>query len=256
MKIISVVLAILCTLTVNSQKSTEKIPTYFGIQIRPVFPTQFIGESETFFQQNNPERIYAWTNIIQKTGYSYGATVRVGLTRLIALETGINLTHRKFDLTMSVPDSALYGTNSLELVTYDIPINALFYIKLSDQWYSNASLGLALNFFTRNIKTTTYVSEETYFTHTGYLNKSMGLDFNANFGFEFRTKKSGFFYLGGSGRVPFKPIFTLVAEYRDQGNVSSFYADIDGSFLSADFKYFFPNIRNKGLQFNKGPIVQ
>jgi hypothetical protein len=60
--------------------------------------------------------------------------------------------------------------------------------------------------------------------------------------------------LGGSARVPFSPVFDIVANYQWQGNLIQAIGEVDGSFLAIDFKYFFPNIKNKGPQFIEGPI--
>lgn len=256
MKIFLIIFVSLFTFGLNAQEKKERVPSYFGLQIRPVFPTRFIGNPELNIEQTDPESVYITTTLSQKIGYSFGATVRAGLTKLIALETGINFTQRNFDITMSVPDSSISGTNDLSFITYDIPINALFYIRLADKWYMNASLGFAVNFAPTHVGVQTNPVGIHYFTHTGILQSKVGFDLNANIGFEFRTEKSGFFYLGGSGRVPFAPIFTLATNYRYQGYNSSIYGEVDGSFLSIDFKYFFPNIRNKGNQFKHGPIVQ
>lgn len=255
-KIFLIAILSLITTGISAQQKKERVPSYFGLQVRPVFPTHFIGESVLNMVQNDPDQVYITTTISQKLGYSFGATVRAGLTKLIALETGINFTQRNFDIEMAVPDSSIYASNDLSFINYDIPINALFYIRLTERWYMNASLGVALDFSPTHVGVQTNPFGSHYFTHTGIVNSKFGFDMNANIGFEFRTEKSGFFYLGGSGRVPFKPIFTLATNYRYQGISSSIYGDVDGSFLSIDFKYFFPNIANKGEQFHKGPIVQ
>ena len=256
MKIFLLIFVSFITFGVSAQEKKERVPSYFGLQVRPVFPTRFIGNPELKIEQTDPESVYITTTLSQKIGYSFGATVRAGLTKLIALETGINFTQRNFDIEMAVPDSSISGTNDLSFISYDIPINALFYIRLADKWYMNASLGVAINFAPTHVGVQTNPVGIHYFTHTGILQNKVGFDLNANVGFEFRTEKSGFFYLGGSGRVPFAPIFTLATNYRFQGYNSSIYGDVDGSFLSIDFKYFFPNIKNKGTQFQHGPIVQ
>jgi hypothetical protein len=237
---------IACYITINAQRS---VPSYFGIQIKPIFPTRFIGsptltlEKETFS-----------TTITQKTGYSFGGTVRVGITNLIALETGINFNQRYFNIDMSVADSGVYAKNDLAFISYDVPINGLVYVQLTDNFYMNASLGIALNFKPSHVGIVTNPGGSFSFTHTGLVTRKSGLDLNANFGFEFRTKRSGFFYLGGSGRVPFQPVFDLIAQYKYQGNKIDMRGEVDGSFLSIDFKYFFPNIKNSGMQFQNGPI--
>lgn len=234
----------------------EKVPSYFGFQVRPVFPTRFIGNPITEFRSGSEEPLLLTTKFSQKLGYSFGATVRAGLTKLIALETGINYTQRNFDIEMALPDSSIFGQNSLGFINYDIPINALFYIRLSERWYMNASLGIAVTFAPTHVEAETNPISIHYFKQTGFVDNKVGLDANANVGFEFRTEKSGFFYIGGSGRVPFKPIFSLFSEHHYQGYHTYSKAPVDGSFLSIDFKYFFPNIANKGVQFKEGPINQ
>jgi hypothetical protein len=249
---VTIILTFLVTKVAFSQLNKpkkEKFPSYFGVQVRPVFPTQFIGEPITVLTID-----YFTTTITQKTGYSFGGTVRAGLTKLLALETGINFTQRNFNISMEIPDSNLYAKNDISFISYDIPINGLVYIQLSEKFYMNTSLGIALTFKPTDVGVLTLPGGTHSFTHTGYSQRKAGIDLNANFGFEYRTEKSGFFYIGGSARVPFNSVFTMVAQYKNQGNEKTVQGEIDGSFLALDFKYFFPNIKNKGPQFQQGPI--
>lgn len=247
--ILSSLLISVSAFTQTKPRKKERFPSYFGLQVRQVFPTRFIGEPVTSLSKDE----YA-TSISQKIGYSFGGTVRAGLTKLLALETGINFTQRNFDVTMSVADSGVYAKNDLSFICYDIPINGLVYIQLSEQFYMNASLGVALTFKPTNVGILTLPGGSYSFTHTGRVARKTGFDLNANIGFEYRTEKIGFFYIGGSARVPFKPVFDLISEYKYQGYSTKVYGEVDGSFLSIDFKYFFPNINNRGVQFQEGPI--
>lgn len=233
----------------HAQVKKVRPPSYFGLQVRPVFPTQFIGTNSLSFSNDGFN-----TTISQRMGYSFGGTVRVGVTELIAFETGINFTQRYYDITYSVPDSNIAGTGGFGFVEYDVPLNALFYIRLSEKWYMNASLGLTASYKPTNVQTIETGTGYNQFIYTGIVRSKASIDANANFGFEFRTEKKGFFYVGGSARVPFAPLFDLVATYKWQGKLNRSYSGMDGSFLAIDFKYFFPNIRNKGLQFQEGPI--
>jgi hypothetical protein len=227
----------------------RNVPSYFGIQLKPIFPTRFIGEPT--LSLNDKEFS---TTITQKTGYSFGGTIRAGITPLISLETGINFNQRYFNIDMSIADSGVFAKNDLSFISYDIPINGLVYVQLTEEFYMNASLGLALVFKPTHIGTVTNPGGSFSFTHTGLVNRKTAFELNANFGFEYRTKKWGFFYIGGTGRVPFSPIFDLIAQYKYQGYKINTRGEVDGSFLSIDFKYFFPNIKNSGLQFQNGPI--
>jgi hypothetical protein len=250
MKIYLILLTVLCCSFAFSQDVKKNPPSYFGLQVRPVFPTSFIGSRTLSLSKDGFE-----SSITQKMGYSFGGTVRVGLTKLVSLETGINFTERNFDLTMAVPDSNAYATSEMSFIEYDVPLNALFYIQLADSWYMNASIGFAITYKPTHVGVFNSPGGYHSFMMTGLTRGKVGIDANANIGFEFRTKKKGFFYLGGSARVPFKPLFDLVADYQWQGDIVRTYGEVDGSFLAIDFKYFFPNIKNKGVQFKDGPIL-
>ena len=240
---------IMIALSSVGQIKKTNVPSYFGIQVRPVFPTRFIGTPEVTSEQNG----FQFT-MSQKMGYSFGAIVRVGLTKTLAIETGINKTRRNFDISLAVPDSSIAENTTMGFEEFDIPINSLFYVQLSEQWFMNASLGFLLTYKPSETEVVVQPGGLHRFQFIGLRNGIFDVDANANIGFEFRTEKAGIFYLGGSGRVPFSPLMDMVARYNYQGITTQIVEPIDGSFLSIDFKYFFPNIKNKGEQFKPGPI--
>ena len=249
MKIACYIIILLVSLTSLAQEKTDKLPTYFGLQVRPVFPTKFIGDKITTLSGDGFE-----SSITQRLGFGFGGTVRASITKLIAFESGINFTQRHFDLTVALPDSNVFAEKSMTFIEYDVPINVLIYIQLSDNVYMNASLGATVSYKPTDTWVQLRPGNNHQFDLYAVRNKSVGLDLNANFGFEYRTQKSGFFYVGGSARVPFAPLFTYAAFYNYDANTNLLQGDVDGSFLTIDFKYFFPLIKNKGRQFLKGPI--
>jgi hypothetical protein len=248
MKILAL-LFILVSLNVCGQ--SIKVPSYFGIHYRTVFPNNFVGsKSITLLNQEFT------STCLQKTGYSIGATVRAGITKLIAFETGINLIHRNFNLNMSVADSNQFAERDLSFLSYDIPLNCLIYIKLNKSWYANASLGIAASYKPSTIGGVNNTGGNHSFIHTGYVDykKKFTADFNGNIGFEFRSKKSGFFYLGGSVQIPLAPLFILAGMYKYEGYELVSLANVNGAFLSLDLKFFFPNTKSNGSTFRPGPI--
>ncbi len=243
---------LICTFAQSKPKSNGRkgaLPAYFGIELRPVFPSKFLGEP--FLRLESEGYV---TTLTQKSGYGFGGIVRAGITKLIAFESGINFTRRNFDLTMELADSNSYAEDQLGFIEYAIPINGLFYIQLSKDIYMNASIGVAVTYQPTDVGTFNKPGGLNIYTHTGLTRKKIGLSLNANFGFEYRTKKDGFFYLGGSARVPFAPLFDLVADWKNKGNKIRVDGEVDGSYLAVDFKYFFPIVKNKGVQFQNGPI--
>tara|TARA_B100000524_G_scaffold219296_1_gene115434 strand:+ start:11202 stop:11951 length:750 start_codon:yes stop_codon:yes gene_type:complete len=246
-----VLLLLFILLSLNGFSQSNKVPSYFGVHYRTVLPNNFVGsKSVTISQQEFT------STCLQKTGYSIGATVRAGITKLIAFETGINLIHRNFQLNMSVIDSNQYSQRELGFLTYDIPLNCLIYIKLNKSWYANASLGIAASYKPSTIGGVNNTGDNHSFIHTGYVDykKKFTADFNGNIGFEFRSKKSGFFYLGGSVQIPLAPLFILAGMYKYQGYELVSVTNVNGSFLSLDLKFFFPNTKSNGSTFRPGPI--
>lgn len=229
----------------------EKFPSYFGVQLKPLIPGDFLGTSQL---KLNDQQFYA--TFTQKLGYSFGATVRIGITKLISLETGINQVQRNYNIDFSIPDSNLYAKNDFGIINYDIPVNALFYIQLSEKFFMNASLGGSLVYNPTNVATKLSLDKGNVFIHEGRRYSRTGFETNANFGVELRTEKSGIFYLGISGRVPVKPIFQVAAVYERQSYKRVAFGDMSGTYLSFDIRYYFPNIRNKGPQFRPGPVEQ
>lgn len=236
-----------------AQTRKPKVPSYFGVQIKPILPTQFIG-NPTLTQEKEGFK----TVMTQKVGYSFGGVVRVGLSKLIALETGINFNQRSFGIDMSLKDSNAYAKNTMSFVTYDIPVKALIYIRLADKWFMNTAVGADIAYNPTNVGVKTVATGNDAFQHTG-LGRKVNFEFNASLGFEFRTEKKGFFYLGGTAAVPFFPIFYLRSEYQ-YGGVPKIRTDpqvegkVDGSYLAIEFKYFLPVVKSKGSTFKAGPI--
>jgi len=141
----------------------------------------------------------------------------------------------------------------MRFIEYGLPINALMYIQLSNSIFMNASIGPAITFKPTDVKVFGTDGDHS-FTHYGISQNKVGLDINGNLGFELRTKKNGFFYIGGSARIPFFPIFEVLSFYDWEGLSTRTSGPIEGNYFSIDLKYFFPNIKNKGVQFNEGPI--
>ena len=254
MKLVLSIALLIITSFAYGQGRKQRVPSYFGIQVRPLFPAKYIGDKEHTFSTTATDSIQFNSKITQRAGYSFGATVRAGITKLVSIETGINFYQRNFNLSVDLPDSAIYAENDMSFINYGVPINILFYIPLSESFYMNASMGTSLTMKPTRIGVTTKTLGDNEFHHTGIVNNKFGVALNANMGFEYRTKKSGFFYFGGSAQIPMAPIFNLQTIYEHQGYKSAIYGDVNGSYFALDIKYFFPVINNRGAQFQHGPI--
>lgn len=229
----------------------ERFPSYFGFQFKPLIPGDFLAKSQITVTNGNFSGVFT-----QKYGYSFGAMTRIGITKLISFETGINQVNRNYAIDFAFPDSSLYGSTSFGVVSYDIPVNAMIYIQLSEKFFSNASLGASFVYYPSNVGATLPVENKILFSAEGKRNRLFDCELNANFGFELRTEKNGFFYLGASAKIPFAPIFTVAAVYEyPSSDAVTATGEVNGAYLSLDLRYFFPNIKSKGKNTPDGPIT-
>lgn len=250
--IILIVVALLAINSASAQIYKTKPENFFGLQFKPLIPFGLVGDRALELEEENFE-----TSIEPILGYSYGGAVRIGLTELLAIETGINYTRRNYRASYSVADSNLYANDELGYVSFDIPVNFLVYIKLGKEMFMNVSIGASGNFNASNIKSIINPYGKHQFIFEGKRLHFFDFNANANLGFEYRTRKSGTFYLGISGKVPFSSTLAVATEYRygTEGVVTR--GIVEGASFSLDLKYFFHNQkRKKGTQFNKGPIEQ
>lgn len=234
------------------QRKKDRFPSYFGLAVSPIIPNNFIGSKTAVF-----DSAQITTTFNQRTGIMFGASVRIGITKLISIETGIYQVRRNFTAEVSVPDSNVLGSKTLGFVNYDIPINALVYVQLADEWYMNAALGVSINQYPSDVMDTLWLGKNKL-QFEGRRVERTHFSTNAGVGFEYRTKKAGTFYLGGSGKITFRPIMLgvgVMTQLQTSDKLRSF-GRVSGGYFSLDFRYYIPTTRLKGTQFKPGPIEQ
>jgi hypothetical protein len=223
----------------------------FGIEYKPIMAGDFIGKSETNLVFGNFN-----TNFKQVLGHSYGANIRVVLTPGISIETGIHMVKRNYTVSFYEATINLTSSKQISFLNYDIPIIPYFFIKLSDKIYLANGLGPAFVFSLSDVATQSIASSTTKFVAEGRRTHRLAVDLSANLGFEYRTQKNGYFYIGGNARVPFAPIFKVagILETINTQNKTVVIGNMSGTYISFDFKYYFPTNTNKQEPLLKGPI--
>lgn len=235
-------------------KKNYKFPAFFGFQYKPLIPLSVLGTTELEVTNGTFSGNYQ-----QQFGYNFGGILRLNMTKSISLETGISMVRRNYSLDFNMPDSNLTASTSFGLISYEIPINALVFIQLDLNKFMNASLGLSVVYSPSNVRTYTNPYGKHAFMHEGRRYGSGGLfmfaiEMNAGVGFEIRTKENGTFYLGASGRVPFRPIYQVAAIYEHGSYTVPAYGLLSGSYVALDLRYYFHNSKKKSVQFIPGPI--
>lgn len=238
----------------ETKRKKDRFPSYFGLTVAPIFPSDFIGQKKTVFQDSSQRMESVFD---QKTGLTFGASVRIGITKLISIETGLYQVRRNFNVSCNFPDSNIVSSSTLGFVNYDIPLNALIYVQLSEKWYMNAALGVSITHYPSDVLTQQNLTPFLVAYQGRRVNRTY-FGAGAGLGFEFRTKKSGTFYLGGAAKIPFNPIMIGVTDVtKTLTNRVRAVKRINGSYFSLELRYYLPsNLLKKGKQpaFHDGPI--
>lgn len=233
------------------KEKKEKYPTHFGIQVRGLFPNKF-SEQKTNTIFNDTLR----SSITQKNGFSFGGIIRRRYTDRLGVEIGLNLSKRYFDVSTGIPDSNQFFKKDFAFTNFELPLNGLVFIKLSDRVYSNAALGLSAIYKPSSVASEQFKEAKGEFSMAGIVENKFNVNINAQLGFEFVSDKNGSIYLGGSAHIPTGTFFYFYSKYT-YANSDVFSAVVYNQrspFFTVDLRFYFPTIKNKGEQPLKGPI--
>lgn len=211
--------------------------TTVGFQIKPIFSNGFFTTgNETVSQQGIK------FDVELHSGFSAGMLVRRGFSDLLAMECGINYVKRSY--LLQIKDGNFTGESRFRIIGYEIPLSLLVYIKLGEKIFMNASMGPSLDMFASDVK-----SEDSYFYQRSYRKSLFQPAVTGNLGWEYRTQKSGYFYIGASYHRPFSYIYLAKINYL--GNTIPVEESLAGNYLTVDFRYFFyedPKKKNKPIK--------
>jgi hypothetical protein len=215
--------------------SQERIITA-GFQFKPIFTSDFFNTGPI---ENTDNGVNFSLN--QKSGFAIGMVLRKGITKKISFETGINIAKRNFDIGVVAPDSGLSESVSFSITGYELPLKGMVFIQLSDYIYMDVAMGISLDFFPSDVSV-----ETENFTSYSAKNSWVVPALLANIGWEYRTEKSGFIYLGASFHRPFETIYYNFILYPDDDvPTAKSNNEIQGNYLTIDVRYFFPSAPEK-----------
>jgi hypothetical protein len=156
------------------------------------------------------------------------------MTKNLSLESGINYLTRKFELTINDQDLNFNETSNFKLVNYEIPVSLLVYIRLTEFIYMNVSGGFSLDIYPSDLYT--YSSN---FQNDVLMYNWIRPSLIANIGWEYRTEKSGYFYLGASYHRPFSHMAKEIIWYNGNKRDERVELNLSGNYITIDFRYFF-----------------
>ena len=98
----------------------------------------------------------------------------------------------------------------------------------------NASMGVSADMYASNTQ-----SRGTYHRTLTARKHTFQPAVLANLGWEYRTEKSGYLYLGASLHRPFSYELVTHIDYEGNGKYEDLYQPLSGSYLTLDIRYFF-----------------
>jgi hypothetical protein len=225
---------------INAQ---EKVITA-GIQFKPIFSSKFFntGPEETTTDNIN-------FKISPGSGYCLGMVIRRGFTNTISMETGINYVKRNYDMSIVDADSSFQVDSDFGIVGYEIPLQGLVFIQLSDEIFMDVAMGFSFDFYPSDIATS-----GTNFVHSSVRNSWFSPSLIANLGWEYRTEKSGYIYLGASYHRPFSYTYLSIIQYQNREKpYPEGKMELNGNYLTFDIRYFFHSDPEKRKKKTRKP---
>lgn len=176
------------------------------------------------------------TTFSSRLGHSFGMVVRRGFTNTIAMEFGINHVRRNFNISLDTLTGGQIDKSNFGFVSYEIPVQLLFYVRLFENIYMNGASGLSVNFFASSVESN---GENELIRHFSAKTRWADMALISNVGFEYRTEEKGFFYLGSSFHLPFHTITESSVRYDDGSQNIRFIHNLRGTYFTLDLRYFF-----------------
>ncbi len=205
--------------------------TTFGLQVKPVIPFGFF-DADKVFQQEHLDATLALDG-----GLAFGMVVRTGISKSISLEVGLDQITRRYDFTMSNDTAGYTDATSIRYVGFELPVTCLVYIRLGERTWMNNALGASVDFYPGDARRE-LANAQIYLFRRNWA--QVGIV--GNIGVEYRTEKSGYFYLGATFHRPFGDMAQADATWLDRYASYRPYrmtTGLSGSYLTLDLRYFF-----------------
>lgn len=210
-----------------------------GFQLKPLIPNKFFNFEAAEGASNSDELNAVW---IPKVSLNFGMVVRFGFTDMFSLETGINLVRRNFTVESTLDSASVFNKTNFRVTGYEIPLRGLIYVKLGNELYMNAAGGFSIDLYPSDVFASSSEQIGADFYDFELFTDSQNwvqLAIEANYGFEYRTKESGWFYIGASYHRPFSRMAVSQMQATWATGTDRSLIELNGSYFTIDLRYFF-----------------
>jgi hypothetical protein len=222
--------AMACAMALHGALGQSGVTT-LGIQLKPVVPVSY------FDPVSSADLPHLRGRVELQGGVAFGMSVRVGLSSMLSLESGIGQIQRRYGFTVSNDTAGFEDGRSVKYVGYEIPMALLVHLRLGERSWMNTSLGASLDFYPSDIEAR--ASDATLYVYRSNWAQAAAL---GNVGVEWRTDKAGTFYLGATYHRPFNAMSVAELTWTDFGPVVRNYrvrTALSGTYLTLDLRYYF-----------------
>lgn len=205
--------------------------TTFGLQVKPVIPFSFFEPVTTL------QREHVTSTLSLNGGMALGMLVRTGISKSISLEVGLDQITRRYNFNLQNDTNGYNAGGELRFVGYEMPVVCLVYIRLGERTWMNNALGPSMDFYPGDAQKDLDYAQAYYFRRNWAQVGVVG-----NIGVEYRTLKSGYFYLGATFHRPFGAMAQADVTWLDKYRSYQPYKMttlLSGSYLTVDLRYFF-----------------
>jgi len=228
-KLALIILVLFSPFFAHPQDYNRKIErNAFGIQYKPIIPSGIFRIVTNEIYQDNI--LY---KVQPRTGYSLGAMIRFGISKRFTIQTDINYIKRNF--LFSVTDTSFYSEIDLRVVSYEIPILATHFVRLTENVFMGQTLGISYQFLPTNL-----FSRNEHLNQLSLKRYWVSTSFVANVGFEWRTENAGYFYIGPTYHMYLNNMFNTRIEYKNAlQETKTVYTKLEGDYFGFIVRYIF-----------------
>lgn len=229
----------------------QKDVVTFGMQLRPLIPNSFVDFGPVTKEAEGLEA--TWN---PKLSLNFGMIIRYGFTDNFSFETGINWVRRNYLVTMKEESEVVQADMRFGLIGYEIPIQGLYYVRLGEELWMNASGGISLDMYPSSTYSTTSVQRDAVFfdfEQWTARNAWVQLAVQANYGFEWRTKDNGYYYIGATYHQPFNDMAITEAQVSWEQEIKDVFGTLSGNYFTVDLRYFFHEDPERRKKMKKAP---
>jgi hypothetical protein len=197
--------------------------------VKPVFPLAFF-DPHTVVKQPHLSGALDLSG-----GLAFGMVVRGGVSKSISFETGISQITRRYDISLANDTSGYSDQGQIRFVGYEMPLLAMVYIRLGRKSWMNNAIGFSLDFYPSDAERVLREGRAYFFKRSWIEAGVVG-----NIGVEYRTDRSGYFYLGATYHRPFGDMAVVDLTWYDRNNIPYVMrTGLSGAYLTVDIRYFF-----------------